>query len=151
MCTFSRPYFIGPGSVRHHQVPVSAIPCLHQKRLIKEIEKNAAASANAVESVLNETKTDNGDDVDNQAKVVIAKLQAPGVKVQVSGISKKIWKLFVHNLLKILRRILKILDGERLPWTTVGCEGTPWVRFEDISLQKNTGISIINNCFNYFD
>ncbi|VDN56533.1 unnamed protein product [Dracunculus medinensis] len=51
VCTFSRPYFIGPGSVRHHQVPVSAIPCLHQKRLIKEIEKNAAASANAVESL----------------------------------------------------------------------------------------------------
>ncbi|CAH8546637.1 unnamed protein product [Dicrocoelium dendriticum] len=31
--TVSRPYSVGPGSVRHHQIPVSAIPCLAYKRV----------------------------------------------------------------------------------------------------------------------
>ncbi len=31
VCCFSRPYFIGPGSVRNHEVPMASIPCLHQK------------------------------------------------------------------------------------------------------------------------
>ncbi|KFD55968.1 hypothetical protein M514_03092 [Trichuris suis] len=33
VCTLSRPYFLGPGSARNHDVPLSSIPCLHQKRL----------------------------------------------------------------------------------------------------------------------
>ncbi|PAV68859.1 hypothetical protein WR25_22310 isoform A [Diploscapter pachys] len=31
--TLSRPYFIGTTSVRNHPVPLSAVPCLHRKRL----------------------------------------------------------------------------------------------------------------------
>lgn len=36
VCTLSKPYFLGPGSIRKHEVPISAIPCLHYK---KEKEK----------------------------------------------------------------------------------------------------------------
>lgn len=32
VCTWSRPYHIGVGSVRKHDVPLAAIPCLHQKK-----------------------------------------------------------------------------------------------------------------------
>ena len=34
--TLSRPYFLGSTSVRHHLIPVTAIPCLYMKRLQEE-------------------------------------------------------------------------------------------------------------------
>ncbi|KAL7287746.1 hypothetical protein TKK_0018129 [Trichogramma kaykai] len=39
VCTLSKPYFLGPGSVRKHNVPVSAVPCLQYKRALKEQEE----------------------------------------------------------------------------------------------------------------
>ncbi|XP_064619288.1 microprocessor complex subunit DGCR8-like [Lineus longissimus] len=37
VCTLSKPYFLGPGSVRKHDIPLSAIPCLqYRKELAKE-------------------------------------------------------------------------------------------------------------------
>ncbi|XP_062563002.1 microprocessor complex subunit DGCR8 [Armigeres subalbatus] len=54
VCTASRPYFLGPGSVRKHEIPLSAIPCLNYKKALekedelrKEIEENAAAAEEA--------------------------------------------------------------------------------------------------------
>lgn len=39
VCSLSRPYFLGPGSVRKHEIPISSIPCLsYQKALEKEKE-----------------------------------------------------------------------------------------------------------------
>lgn len=39
VCSLSRPYFLGGGSVRKHQIPISAIPCLnYQKAMEKEVE-----------------------------------------------------------------------------------------------------------------
>ncbi|KAM3722299.1 Microprocessor complex subunit [Dirofilaria immitis] len=83
VCTFSRPYFIGPGSVRHHNVPISAIPCLHQRRVLKEIEEGAAASAAALENALSESVgVQSGDGTLEDSALVMARLQAPGTKVQ---------------------------------------------------------------------
>ena len=39
VCTLGKPYFLGPGSVRKHEVPVSAIPCLQYKRALHEEEE----------------------------------------------------------------------------------------------------------------
>ncbi|XP_015923719.1 titin homolog [Parasteatoda tepidariorum] len=37
VCCVSKPYFLGPGSTRKHEIPISAIPCLqYQKELEKE-------------------------------------------------------------------------------------------------------------------
>jgi microprocessor complex subunit DGCR8 len=37
VCTFAKPYYLGPGSARQHEVPISAIPCLaYRKQLEKE-------------------------------------------------------------------------------------------------------------------
>lgn len=84
VCTFSRPYFIGPGSVRHHNVPVSTIPCLHQRRVLKEIEEGAAASAAALQTALSESfGAESGDGTLEDSALVMARLQAPGTKVQV--------------------------------------------------------------------
>lgn len=37
--TWSRPYFLGTGSIRRHDPPVSSIPCLHYKRMKDNEEK----------------------------------------------------------------------------------------------------------------
>ncbi|XP_055632656.1 microprocessor complex subunit DGCR8 isoform X2 [Toxorhynchites rutilus septentrionalis] len=54
VCTASRPYFLGPGSVRKHEIPLSAIPCMNYRKALekedeirKEIEANAAAAEEA--------------------------------------------------------------------------------------------------------
>ncbi|XP_043485621.1 microprocessor complex subunit DGCR8 isoform X1 [Polistes fuscatus] len=39
VCTLAKPYFLGPGSVRKHEVPVSAIPCLQYRRALHEEEE----------------------------------------------------------------------------------------------------------------
>lgn len=39
VCTFSRPYYLGQGSVRKHNVPLNAIPCLQYRRALEEEEK----------------------------------------------------------------------------------------------------------------
>lgn len=39
VCSVSRPYFLGPGSLRKHQIPVSAIPCLSYRRALEEEKK----------------------------------------------------------------------------------------------------------------
>ncbi|VDM97524.1 unnamed protein product [Thelazia callipaeda] len=82
VCTFSRPYFIGPGSVRHHNVPICAIPCLHQRRVLKEVEEDAAASAAALKNALSVSADDRRSDDAIEDSLVIARLQAPGTKVQ---------------------------------------------------------------------
>uniref|UniRef100_A0A914H1J6 Microprocessor complex subunit DGCR8 n=1 Tax=Globodera rostochiensis TaxID=31243 RepID=A0A914H1J6_GLORO len=64
-CTFSRPYFIGRGSVRNHTVPESAIPCLFQRKVRNEIEKPEERN-NTLE----------GDDS------LLSRLSAPSVKVK---------------------------------------------------------------------
>lgn len=94
VCTFSRPYFIGPGSVRHHNVPVSAIPCLHQRRVLKEVEENAAAVAAKLQNALSEKDaTKSSDNTIEDPAIVMARLQAPGTKVQVDFTSQKIWEM----------------------------------------------------------
>ncbi|XP_011304716.1 microprocessor complex subunit DGCR8 [Fopius arisanus] len=39
VCTLAKPYFLGPGSVRKHEVPVSAVPCLQYKRALQDEEE----------------------------------------------------------------------------------------------------------------
>lgn len=49
VCTFSRPYFIGSGSLRKHDIPVSAVPCLHYRRQ-KEKQTNPNECAEITEN-----------------------------------------------------------------------------------------------------
>jgi len=36
VCSASRPYFLGPGSVRKHEIPISAIPCLNYSKALEK-------------------------------------------------------------------------------------------------------------------
>jgi hypothetical protein len=46
--TLSRPYFLGSTSVRHHLIPVAAIPCLYMKRL--QDEQNDTESSPTIDN-----------------------------------------------------------------------------------------------------
>ncbi|XP_039752488.1 microprocessor complex subunit DGCR8 isoform X2 [Pararge aegeria] len=39
VCTLSKPYFLGKGNIRRHDIPISAIPCLAYRRALEEDEK----------------------------------------------------------------------------------------------------------------
>lgn len=59
VCSVSRPYFLGPGSLRKHQIPVSAIPCLNYRRaLLDEKKLKEAVLQNEASDAGAETKND---------------------------------------------------------------------------------------------
>lgn len=52
VCSASQPYFLGPGSVRKHEIPITAVPCLSYRRSLNKEElrhkqQQVAAEANA--------------------------------------------------------------------------------------------------------
>ncbi|XP_049285755.1 microprocessor complex subunit DGCR8 [Anopheles funestus] len=62
VCTASRPYFLGPGSVRKHEIPLSAIPCLNYRKALEkedELKKELAEASAAQASAPN--GSENGD------------------------------------------------------------------------------------------
>ncbi|KAH7732049.1 PASHA protein [Aphelenchoides avenae] len=104
-CTFSRPYFIGPTSVRNHHVPQSSIPCLHQRRILEEMREMAEnmcgaerappadasisedASSSCMSQSTDATKASSSDDV--QRSDLMSKLNLPVVKLQTSEDMKR--------------------------------------------------------------
>lgn len=40
VCTMSKPYYLGGGSVRRHDLPISAIPCLQYRKEIEKEKRN---------------------------------------------------------------------------------------------------------------
>ncbi|KAL4224134.1 Microprocessor complex subunit dgcr8 [Mactra antiquata] len=62
VCTFSRPYFIGSGSSRKHDIPLSSIPCLQYRR---EIQKEENINNDIVDEKLTENNTENTELNDN--------------------------------------------------------------------------------------
>ncbi|XP_058128788.1 microprocessor complex subunit DGCR8 [Anopheles ziemanni] len=64
VCTASRPYFLGPGSVRKHEIPLSAIPCLNYRKALEkedELKKELAAAAAAQTATAVENGNENGE------------------------------------------------------------------------------------------
>uniref|UniRef100_A0A665X2B3 Microprocessor complex subunit DGCR8 n=1 Tax=Echeneis naucrates TaxID=173247 RepID=A0A665X2B3_ECHNA len=62
--TWSRPYFLGTGSIRKHDPPTSSIPCLHYKKMKEQEERelNGEVTPNADESPLKPTQETNGEE-----------------------------------------------------------------------------------------
>lgn len=52
VCTLSRPYFLGPGSARKHEIPVNSIPCLSYKRALEK-EKEKKTDIETTENINN--------------------------------------------------------------------------------------------------
>lgn len=66
VCTLSRPYFLGPGSARKHEIPLSAVPCLSYRRAMEKekTEVDNPESSNSSENI----PQLNGDISDNAAE-----------------------------------------------------------------------------------
>lgn len=60
VCTVSRPYFLGPGSVRKHQIPISAVPCLSYRRAVEKEENIKANIESVTAAVIDNRITDDG-------------------------------------------------------------------------------------------
>ncbi|CAJ0960460.1 unnamed protein product [Ranitomeya imitator] len=67
--TWSRPYFLGTGSIRKHDPPISSIPCLHYKKMKdnEEKEHNNDASGLPSESPSEKILDNNADEPDSTA------------------------------------------------------------------------------------
>ncbi|XP_021183757.3 microprocessor complex subunit DGCR8 [Helicoverpa armigera] len=65
VCTLSKPYFLGKGNTRRHEIPISAIPCYAYRRALeeeekqKEIDKKIAEQIRAGTWVNTQPKTEN--------------------------------------------------------------------------------------------
>ncbi|XP_052739221.1 uncharacterized protein LOC112056282 isoform X2 [Bicyclus anynana] len=53
VCTLSKPYFIGKGNIKRHDIPISAIPCLAYKRALEEDEKQKEMDRKLEEQIKN--------------------------------------------------------------------------------------------------
>ncbi|XP_072770334.1 microprocessor complex subunit DGCR8-like [Nerophis lumbriciformis] len=75
--TWSRPYFLGTGSIRKHDPPTSSIPCLHYKNMKDREEKelNGEMALRAEESLKKSSAEANGEELagepDNTAGVQV--------------------------------------------------------------------------------
>ncbi|XP_060064577.1 microprocessor complex subunit DGCR8-like isoform X2 [Ylistrum balloti] len=70
VCTLARPYFLGPGSVRKHDIPVSAVPCLQYR---KELEKEKNSNTQQFQKQKDKTVF-NGENSDKPTESVEAEL-----------------------------------------------------------------------------
>ncbi|CAD7092377.1 unnamed protein product [Hermetia illucens] len=68
VCTVSRPYFLGPGSVRKHELPISAIPCLNYRRALEKEEEERQKLQNG----LTEVSTANPSSTENSQEAITA-------------------------------------------------------------------------------
>ncbi|KOB70620.1 putative double-stranded binding protein [Operophtera brumata] len=55
VCTLAKPYFLGKGNTRRHDIPISAIPCLAYRIALKEEQKQMEIDRQIAEQIKNGT------------------------------------------------------------------------------------------------
>ncbi|XP_026314624.1 microprocessor complex subunit DGCR8 [Hyposmocoma kahamanoa] len=55
VCTLSKPYFLGKGNTRRHDIPISAIPCLAYRKALEEEAKQKEIDKQIEEQIRNGT------------------------------------------------------------------------------------------------
>ncbi|KAJ8711515.1 hypothetical protein PYW07_008757 [Mythimna separata] len=75
VCTLSKPYFLGMGNTRRHEIPISAIPCFAYRRALeeenkqKEIDKRIAEQIRSGNWVHSDMKSENNDNSQDSCEV----------------------------------------------------------------------------------
>ncbi|XP_059047277.1 microprocessor complex subunit DGCR8 [Achroia grisella] len=59
VCTLSKPYCLGKGNTRRHDIPISAIPCLAYRRALQEEDKHKEIDRRIAEQIKNGTWINN--------------------------------------------------------------------------------------------
>ncbi|XP_053725604.1 microprocessor complex subunit DGCR8 [Synchiropus splendidus] len=67
--TWSRPYFLGTGSIRKHDPPTSSIPCLQYKKMKEQEEKEMNGEVTSTESPVKPSEESNGEAESSDAAV----------------------------------------------------------------------------------
>lgn len=105
VATFGRPYFLGPGSAKHHKVPSSAIPCLYYKKLLKDEEHKKEQET---------AQTSKEDDTSD----VLQQLNAPALEVKstVDMVASDLTATELHEYAKNLFEFKKITYKKFKDW-----------------------------------
>ncbi|KAJ8713169.1 hypothetical protein PYW08_008473 [Mythimna loreyi] len=61
VCTLSKPYFLGMGNTRRHEIPISAIPCFAYRRALEEENKQKEIDKRIAEQIRSGTWVNNPD------------------------------------------------------------------------------------------
>lgn len=85
VCTVSKPYFLGPGSVRKHEIPITAIPCLNYRRALDKEDVQRKASIGETAIAADETNSNNCDTELNENGVVEVENGGDGSTVAVTN------------------------------------------------------------------
>ncbi|KDR19996.1 microprocessor complex subunit DGCR8 isoform X2 [Zootermopsis nevadensis] len=103
VCTLSQPYFLGPGSARKHEVPLSAIPCLQYQRALETeaVNKQQMPTANSDPAA---TNIMNGDR-NSLPSACIETIQENKATQSLNAIQVREYcqKLFQFKTIKVLR------------------------------------------------
>ncbi|XP_053375683.1 microprocessor complex subunit DGCR8-like [Mercenaria mercenaria] len=98
VCTFSRPYYIGSGSSRSHEVPISSIPCLQYRR---ELEKEKMQEQETAENTTN--KENEEADADENPAVSLGKEILPKPVIKSADVTDKTFNIAPKELNKYCR------------------------------------------------
>ncbi|XP_069357141.1 microprocessor complex subunit DGCR8 isoform X2 [Maniola hyperantus] len=66
--TLSKPYFLGKGNIRRHDIPISAIPCLAYRRALEEEEKQKEIDRKVEQQIKNLSKKAANQNLENNLK-----------------------------------------------------------------------------------
>ncbi|KAK4470746.1 hypothetical protein MN116_006271 [Schistosoma mekongi] len=131
--TLSKPYSIGPCSVRHHRIPVSAIPCLAYRKANGQIFR--VAESHEVPS----KSTDSVNKSHNVNKTECCALEKPSEKSITPDNSNAAQELELHD--KSLECDVSVVDGQEDNLLAIGTLTT-----NDVSLSLNN-----TDSFSLFD
>ena len=115
VCTLAKPYYLGSGSTRKHEIPISAIPCLaYQKELDKEKQQecnkidliNLSKKKEENESSLSVHQSQQREEIENKEEEVI------NDKLTISKISNDEAMNIVNND-QLIKRVLEEEEVEK--------------------------------------
>ncbi|CAH1985166.1 unnamed protein product [Acanthoscelides obtectus] len=96
VCTLSRPYFLGPGSARKHQIPLSAIPCLSYRKALKQENEKPEETTSTIVGA-------NG----NEQAIPNARIETVQDNLQMQNLSPEDVRQYCESLFKF--QALKVL------------------------------------------
>lgn len=106
VCTLAKPYFLGPGSARKHEIPLSAIPCLQYRRALEaKKETTERNSENQSENADGTQPENNNAETAGFPNASIETLQENKERQSLSPTQVREYceKLFQFKVVKVLR------------------------------------------------
>nr|CAD7585523.1 unnamed protein product [Timema genevievae] len=149
--TWTKPYFLGPGSARKHEAPLSAIPCLQYRRALQEKEAlEEKKPIAATETALNGA-AENGDCANSpvlpSARIETAQENQAQQSLDANSVQEYCRRLFRFKDIEVLRfrswsdrrRFTKQKKQQRQLNRPTLPEGTKLIKFP-IQFSENSGV-----------